>query len=135
VTRLEFANRVDDPKLAGRYVAFKQTVYVSEFGSASGIKVVDLKTGRTKVGEAGVPGAGGDSHVMSYVVKRNGSVAWVGMGERGEDVSVLKVDSTTDGPRLLDSGPQVDYESLSLAADRRSIGWRNGAEQKTAPLD
>jgi hypothetical protein len=136
VRRLDFANRVDDAQLAGRYVAFKHIDYVSEFGSASSIRVVDLRTGTTAVDARGVPGAGSDSHVMSLVVKRNGSVAWTGMAdESGSEVSVLKVDTTTDGPRLLDSGAQIDYESLALGADRLSVGWRNGAEQKTAPLD
>lgn len=134
VTRLDYANRVAHPQLAGRYVGFGRTLYVSEFGSASGIAVVDLKTGKSVVSEEGVPGTDGDSHLLSLVVKRNGSVAWTGMPD-GPDVSVWKIDATAQGPQRLDVGSQIDPESLRLSADRRSVGWRNGPEQRSAPLD
>lgn len=134
IERLDFANRVSRAQLAGRYAAYAHTLYVSEFGSASGITVVDLKTGQTKVDEPGVPGATGDSHLMSFVAKLNGSVAWIGIGERGDDVSVWKVDATGGGAQQLDSGASIEWETLRISPDRRSISWVNGAERKTAPL-
>ena len=121
--------------LAGRYVAFKRFLYLSEFGSASEIRVLDLSTGETKVAQNGVPDYTGDSHVLALVVKRNGSVAWTGVGDRGPDGSVWKVDATGGGPQRLDAGPELDYDSLALAADRRSVIWRNGSEARSAPID
>ena len=138
ITRLDSPNsfnRVRNQQLAGRYVAFKRTLYVSEFDSASGVEVVDLKTGQRKWSSTAMPAAEGDSEVLTLVVKRNGSVAWTAVGVRGEDLAVWKLDSTTpNGPQELDRGPQIDYETLSLTPDRRTVVWVNGGAQRTAPL-
>jgi hypothetical protein len=135
ITRLGFANRVDGPKFAGRYVGFRQTIYVSEFGSASGIKVVDLRTGATKVSEPGEPGGDGDSHLAMFVLKRNGSVAWIGLPQSFDRGSIWRVDRSAAQPQRLGGGPDIDFESLRLSADRRSLHWRNGGQEETAAID
>ena len=134
VTRLGFANRIRDPRLAGRYAGYRRILYLTEFGSASGMTVVDLKTGRATVDEAGVPGSEGDSHVQSFALKRTGGVAWIGGDETLRNFSVWKVDAAASGVQQLDSGQQIDDESMRLSADRRSVSWRNGSAERSAPL-
>lgn len=123
-----------DPRLAGRFVGFRRSYMVSESDSASDVVVVDLKTGATEVHEQGNPGSGADSEVLTLVVKRNGSVAWMAVGVRGEDVTVWKADESAAGPRQLDRGPAVDYRSLRLSADRQTVHWRNAGAERSAPL-
>jgi hypothetical protein len=123
-----------DPALSGRYVGFRSSFLVSEFDSASDMVVVDLRTGRTEANEPANPGSGADSEVLTFVVKRNGSVAWTAVGVRGEDVTVWKLDLGATGPQQLDRGSAIDYRSLRLSADRRSVHWRNAGAERTAPL-
>lgn len=135
VTRLGFATRVREPKLAGGYVAFTRILYVSEFGSSAGIGVVDLRTGRTTVDEPGQPGSTEDSGMGEFVIKRNGSVGWIGSDDAELEFSVWRIDATAPGPQRLDAGPQIDAESMRLSADRRLLTWRNAGADKSAPLD
>ena len=135
IRRLDDVNRsrqVSDPQLAGRFVAFERTLYLTEFDYASGIVVLDLRTGVRTVQHTATPDTEGDSVVHGFVVKRNGSVAWIGTDEQGS-AGVFKVDTTTTAPQRLDSG-QIDLASLRLTADRNSVVWISGGEQRTAPL-
>jgi hypothetical protein len=135
ITRLGLANRVDGPKFAGRYVGFRNTIYVNESGSASGIRVVDLHSGATTVSEPGEPGSDGDSHLAMFVLKRNGSVAWIGLPQSFDRGSVWRVDRAAAEPQRLDGGPDIDFESLRLSADRRSLRWSNDGQERTAAID
>lgn len=136
IVNLGQAGFVKEAQFAGRYLGFRRINYVGEHGSASGIAVVDLRLGTSKVEERGVPGANDvDSHALSFVVKRNGSVAWIGDDDAGPDYTVWKVDMTDDGPQRLDIGPEIDYRSLRLSADRRTVTWVNGGQQRAAPLN
>jgi hypothetical protein len=122
------------PQLAGRFVAFRRLDELNEFSSASGIVVQDLRTG-TIVYESPRDGA---SYMTAWVVKRNGSVAWVDFPQEEGGPRVWKVDLTTAGEQqLLDSatGSEIDFQSLRLSADRRQVLWTKSGAQQSAPID
>lgn len=123
------------PQLAGRYVAFRRLDELNEFSSASGLVVQDLRTG-----EIAYETARDGSYVQSWVVKRNGSVAWIDFPPEDEPGGsrVWKRDVTTAGERQqLDSAAsgEIDWESLRLSADRRQVLWTKSGAQQSAPID
>jgi hypothetical protein len=123
----------DGPVLSGRYVAY------ATFGSAIGdefdrLYVYDLRLGRRFL-------VVGSNFIRAIVLKRNGSVAWI----EGSTVAPADPDQPSfqvrkfgneerQGAVLLDRGSDVDPDSLTLAADRLSIGWVRGGTDRTAPL-
>jgi hypothetical protein len=121
------------PTLSGRYVG-----YVT-FGSAIGdefdrMYVYDLIRGRVK-------SIGSSNFVRTFVLKRNGSVAWVQSSivqpaDPNQDVyEVRKIaHDERQGNVLVDRGAGIDPASLALSSDRRSITWTNGGAQRTASL-
>lgn len=120
-----------DPKLAGRFVAFRQYYGINEFGSESGIVVLDIRTG-TVVEESPNEGV----NLVSFVVKRNGSAAWIMVPEESAERTVWKSDVTTGGERQrLDAGSDIDAASLRLSGDRRTITWTEGGSEQSAPID
>jgi hypothetical protein len=133
--RSEFSLSRVRPQLAGRYVAFRRLDELNEFSSASGIVVQDLRTG-TIAYESPRDG----SYMTDWVVKRNGSAAWIDFPPEDQSgIRVWKVDSTTGGQRQpLDSGEPVigaDFQSLRLSADRRQVLWTKNGAQQSAPID
>jgi hypothetical protein len=119
------------PVFAGRFVGFKQIFVLTEFGSPSGVVVQDLRTGAitTEAHEDG-------SSLHAFVLKRNGSVAWVDFPEDSNAPRVWKADSSTAGaPLQLDASPEVDFESLRLSSDRRQVLWTRDGAPQSAPID
>jgi hypothetical protein len=118
------------PLLAGRYVAYRRVFFLNEFGSASGLVVQDMRTGAV-----GLELPYDESNLHSYVVKRNGSVAWLDLPEDAIRRRLWKADRSTGGePQLLDSGTEIDADSLRLSTDRRRVLWtRDGAQ--SAPIN
>ncbi len=110
--------------VSGRYVAF----FVAAPGPG-GVAVFDLATGqRTFSGGAGGGGSGPDPVDASLVLKANGSVAWT-----THDFApwvVRRHDST--GTATLDSGPQIDTESL--AAGGSWLYWTDAGAPRSAPF-
>jgi hypothetical protein len=84
----------------------------------------------------------GGTVVESFVLKRNGSIAWIGSGARGvraEEPLPLEVHKlgVNEGAAdvIIDSGPNVDRRSLALAYDNMRLYWLNGGEVRTSGLN
>jgi hypothetical protein len=122
--------------LAGRFVAYR-VVFQSEFNSYSNVHVVDLSTGATVTRARGMPAypEDEDSSVWEIVLKRNGSVAWIGSNDIVTELAVWKVDRTGSGPQQVDASPRIDRDSLRLSASRTALAWTNDGQTRTAPID
>lgn len=125
-------------KLDGRYVAYWN---FDEEGAGdvgySSLFVYDLKTGEIKVREEAAPETAQGHRVTAFVLKANGSVAWIGEAANGSEKEyfVQKIaDEEGNGKQVLDRGANIDPQSLAKAYDGLSIYWRNGEGLKTAPL-
>jgi hypothetical protein len=139
--------RLDDParaiqaadaELSGRYVGYEREDFSDQFTVSSTLAVVDLRTGTRRIVSAAANSADSDTAVSAFVIKRNGSVAWIVVGDPSGEQGVFKLDSTTDQPLLLDSasGQGFDPAALRLGSDRRTVLWRERAEpaDSSAPL-
>jgi hypothetical protein len=134
--------------LKGKYVGW----IASSCGLVAGtsqIRVTDLNTGKTLYSASAASRttsvAGGqetNTFVADYVMKDNGSVAWIGVF--GDD-GTTTVDSPADevqvrrlqpgapaGGEIVDQGQTVVLESLALAQD--GFYYRKGATPMFAPL-
>ncbi|MFL5830252.1 MAG: hypothetical protein ACJ76X_10075 [Solirubrobacteraceae bacterium] len=81
------------------------------------------------------PGVESFQHVDALVLKRDGSVAWIGdgssiVGHGRRIVEVRKLDKR--GLFVLDSGSGVRMDSLRL--HRSTLRWRDGSQTRTATL-
>jgi hypothetical protein len=132
--RSAFTRSAIDPRLAGHFVAFREIIEQSEVGSRHAIVVLNVKTGKIKVEEDAMPSR--DASLQAFVVKGNGSVAWVGLAESGDE-AVWKVDSTTVGePQRLDQGPSnIPQQSLRLSKNRQRVLWIKHGHKHSAPID
>lgn len=120
-------------KLAGRFVGFRQFYGITEFGSESGLVVLDMRTGDVVL--EGPPRADG-TNLASFVVKRNGSAAWISVPEEPGDTVVWKAEATNVFEReQLEAATDIDTRALRLSADRRTITWTRGGTSRSAPLD
>jgi hypothetical protein len=139
--------RLDDPAraihafdaaLAGRYVGYEREDFSDQFTVPSTLGVVDLKTGTRRIVSASPNSSDRDTAVRAFVIKRNGSVAWIAVGDPSGDQGVFKLDSTTDEPVSLDTAPAPGFDdrTLRLSADRRAVLWRKRGESadRSAPL-
>lgn len=127
----EFTLSRVQPKLAGRFVAFRQLFELNEFAAVSGIVVLDMRTGAI-VHESPDDG---NAYLLSWVLKRNGSAAWIDSLQDQPGSRVFKFDATTGGDaQQLDSGA-VDPQSLRLSSDRRQVLWTKSGAEQSAPID
>jgi hypothetical protein len=123
------------PRVAAPYVAFA----VADCPGASCYSTVlvrDLLGGRLvrNLDATMSGGAPGDTqHVTDLELKPNGSLAWLVQlsGYTTRKVEVVAVDAS--GRRLLESGPDVEPESLTL--DGSTLSWRTGGVTHSATLD
>jgi len=124
------------PRVAGPYAAFA----VADCPGAncySTVEVRNLRTGRrvrNLQATTNSPGAPGDTtHVRDLELKPNGSLGWLVQlsNYTAQTVEVVAVDA--GGRRLLDSGPDVDPESLTL--DGSTLSWTKGGLTKSATLN
>ncbi len=99
------------------------------------IFVVDLRTGGTVVQQQStqVMGDGVSNYLERFVLKRNGSVGWIGRHHTNEVHQVSNAPGSP-GRVMLDSGDDIDPQSLRLSSDRRTMTWTKGGVTKSAPL-
>jgi hypothetical protein len=130
------AVRVDHVALADNIVAYG----AERCGVDAGFTVVVVRRLSDGKRLAGYGAVGGPGLVESYqsigsiVVKRNGSVAWIG-SERSiiGHGSRVEVAAGQRGKRsTLDSGPGIVGSSLRLSLS--TLTWRNGTTVRSAPL-
>lgn len=133
--------------LSGVFVAYERYTLYPAGGAGdtqTDLYVVDLRTGKPVITEeARAPtGKQEDRWVDRIVLKRNGSVGWISTHwtfEQHPPVSNFEVhrfslDPSTHGRVTLDSGGDIDRESLALSSDRRTMTWTKGGEARSAPL-
>jgi hypothetical protein len=125
----EFSRAAVEPRLAGRFVAFRRMDEINEFARTSGLVVADMSTGAVRFETSR-----GEAHVDSFVVKRNGSAAWLDHDYESGHMVISKVDETTGGsPVLVDQG-SIRQQSLRLSVDRRDVLWTRNGSQRSAPI-
>jgi hypothetical protein len=123
------------PRVSAPYVAFA----VADCPGASCYSTVlvrNLQDGRlvSDLDATMSGGAPGDTqHVTDLELKPNGSLAWMVQlsGYATRTIEVVAVDAS--GRRLLESGPDVEPESLTL--DGSTLSWRTGGVTHSATLD
>lgn len=136
--------------LKGKFVGW----VASSCGLVSGtdqIRVNNLDTGKTLYSASAatrissVPGGQEtNTSVTDYVMKANGSVAWI--GTYGDD-STTTIDSPSDevqvrrlqpgapaGGEIVDQGQNVVLDSMALATDEGGFYYRKGTTPLFAPL-
>ena len=133
--------------LSGVFVAYERYTLYPAAGAGdtnTDIYVVDLRTGKPVVTEETTASAGReeDRWISRIVLKRNGSVAWTSShytyetypGPVNYEVHRFSLDPAAYGRVTLDSGADVDRDSLELSGDRRTVTWTDGGERRSAPL-
>jgi hypothetical protein len=129
-------------RLAGPWVAYRLVDRSNASIPSSVFEVVNLRFGGTWSYFPKPDDADTAVDVVSFVLKRNGSVAWISVGYPTEEQGVWKDDSSfdllddDDLPRLDASPPPIDTHSLRLSSDRRRVLWRRAGESayRSAPL-
>ena len=135
ITRLkgsEFGGGQMRPLLAGRYVAFQHMFGENDDHEDSTLVVLDMKTGRISFEQSR-----DGTDLADWVVKRNGSVAWLSFAYEGhERGGVYKVDSTTGGRPQRLASPEEGPISLRLSSDRRTVLWKQlDGMERSAPIE
>ena len=127
--------------LAGQFVAYEQyNLEPAGHETHSDIYIYDLGTGKIEyhAGAGSTKPNAEDSVLERLVLKRNGSAAWtarLGGGQNATyEVHRYSKYTTVKGRVTLDSGPNVDPQSLALSADRHTVSWKRGGQTKTADL-
>jgi hypothetical protein len=129
--------RVRGAAVAGRFALLVKRSEEGEFGYWDNVVTYDLAAGRT-VSEAGAVSGSDftDSYVASYVLKRNGSSAWIGYDVDDGRREVWKREAGTGTPTLLDSSADVDINvPVRLSPDRTRVVWRSGGTERSAAID
>jgi hypothetical protein len=124
-----------DPVLAGAFVGFKRVHRVTGSG-VSTVSVVDLRTGEPHH-ELAATESDEPSQVRALVLKRNGSVAWIGETEKNV-TEVWRLQNGRPGvpvDKLDTSPPRIEPLSLRLSSDRRTVRWTKGGQAASAPID
>jgi hypothetical protein len=134
--------------LSGVFVAYERYTLHPAGGAGdtqTDIYVVDLRNGKVVVDEDARPQTEtyDDRYVSDLVLKRNGSVGWTSThwryppgstGVVNYEVHRFSRDPASAGRALLDSGADIDRESLALSADRKTMTWTKGGQTKSAAL-
>jgi hypothetical protein len=110
--------------LSGRFVAVDNVVCEPD-ACRGPMTVHDLRTGAVRNSRR-VDGAGGVS--QSWVLKRNGAIAWTRVLDG--TFEVVKLDR--DGEAVIDQGDDVDVQSLALAGS--TLYWTKAGVPRTAQL-
>ena len=116
--------RIFEIALDGRYVAYD----VDTATAPDRVIVFDIRQNAAKVNEPA--GSGPEAIVEGLVVKKNGTVGWIGGGDAG----LWEVWRYTDTKTLLESGSDIVRNSIGKSRDDRAIYWQNGLEARTAPF-
>jgi hypothetical protein len=112
--------------VGGRFAAFDFSECGRTDCAESFVKVVDVRTGKSRHAPLAPPGAG---KITDLVVKRNGSVAWI-RGFAGGAARVERLDSR--GHAVLERSPDVGPTSLRLAGS--SLHWTSAGTDRSATL-
>lgn len=121
-----------DVHLAGRFVGFIAEFCPTPGGSGTSLGLVDLRRGPVRlVSGLFAFGAG----VTDFVLRANGSAAWIEQPEVGAPASApLRVVKRDAGGRtLLASGTDIDSSSLALAGS--TVYWTQGGVPLAAVLN
>ncbi|HEY1360384.1 MAG TPA: hypothetical protein VGF21_18930 [Thermoleophilaceae bacterium] len=125
---------VETPRLTAPYVAWA-SVGCGNVTCQSAVEVADLRVGKVVKNLPATTGGlpGNSNRVTDMVLKPNGSLAWiVDIGSSvGSDRQVVAVDSA--GRRLLDSGGNIDPESLTLSGS--TLSWTESGASRSASLN
>ncbi len=130
------AVRVDPVVVAGKFAAYGSERCGVDTGNTAVI-VRRLSDGKTLRSAAATspPGAESYQSVGSLVLKRDGAVAWIGMGssigQHTHRTEVYKADSHGSVQRL-DSGDAIRPGSLVLSGSR--LSWKHGDTVRHATL-
>ena len=140
---------VHDPQIAGRFVGYVLTIVPDNQAAVDSIRVLDLKTGKLRVNARAhsLRRVGGIS-VSSFVLNRNGAIAWIATGAEGfraEGIPTIEVHrvTSTDPTRsdILDSAIQppagvgpIPARSLALSADASTVYWLHDGQPRSASL-
>jgi hypothetical protein len=122
-------------RLAGRYVAYRESSCEGLGGCLSDVFVRDLRTGKKVFeGPQGVP----FDNVSDLALKDTGAVAWIAQPEGGDGVSPPGAQTTLwasdrQGFRVLDSGDGIGLRSLELSDS--TLTWIKDGMPRTATLD
>jgi hypothetical protein len=134
-------------QLDGRYVGYAKAFHDPAVAESSGrLFVFDAKQGKTQVNEPAWPDQpsaptderGFSDSVTSFVIKANGSAAWIGEMDAGggsRTFSVQKLEAAGSGKQELDRGSAIGAQSLAKARDELTIYWTNGAIARKAALN
>lgn len=134
--------------LAGVFVAYERYLLLTAGGAGdtqTDIYVVDLRNGKVVVDEDARPKTEthDDRYVSDLVLKRNGSVGWISEHWRhppmnpsvvNYEVHRFSRDPASPGRALLDSGADIERDSLVLGADRRTMTWTKGGATQSGQL-
>lgn len=137
----------DNLRLAGVFVAYERYTLYPAAGpgdTQTDIYVVDLRSGQVVVDEeARTPtGQQEDRWVNDLVLKRNGSIGWISThwtyaqnpGVVNYEVHRFSREPSAPGRATVDSGSDIEQQSLELGADRRTMTWTRGGKRRSAPL-
>lgn len=129
-------NYVSEVLLNGRYLAY--SVYDTEEAGTLGFSYVysiDLRTRKTLVeidASSGHDDGGFGSKVSALVLGSKGAVAWINEVSGPERWSVHV--AAGENHSVLDTGGDIDAQSLALAANKKTIYWTRAGLAKTAAL-
>lgn len=122
-----------DVQLVGDFVAYRLWWFPADREDTSGYVVRNLRTGKVSL-QVGAynPNPGQAVEIDSFVVKPNGSTAWIDVSNLQHGVVVHALDST--GRRVLDYSDKADIglHSMGLALD--TVYWTKGGTAYSAPL-
>jgi hypothetical protein len=118
-------------RLAGHFVAYTWYEQSSQF-TVEFLALFDIRSGRTTDVDSASTGRDEAGDIWRFLPTRYGAVVWGidKQGPGGASHELFKRDR--DGTATLDSGSGVG--SVRLSPDQRRVLWRNGDEERSAPL-
>lgn len=128
---------VGQVRLTGWHVAFDYLVCSREGPCTGSVRVLDLRTGRTRrsstlPSDPGNPFSGA-SEATDLEVTSAGSAAWIRPRRlaTGIDLQVFKLEEH-DAAVLLDQGTGIEPRSLAVSGS--TVYWTDGGEPRAAPI-
>jgi hypothetical protein len=135
-----FSNNGYGYQLAGRYVAYAVVGTVATVSVLlGGVRVVNLKTGKSIVSEDAYPISRSPTEDFSYevdtvVLRSNGSVAWYTDASGTNHESLVARKDVGKAVTVLDRGLDLAKGSLALSRKGTTVYWTRGGVAKAASL-
>lgn len=134
--------------LSGVFVAYERYTLYPAGGAGdtqTDLYVVALRTGKAVVKQESVAPSGAqteDRDITDLVLKRNGSVGWIGRRQNYDENPMVQTyevqrfsrDGSDPGRAAVDSGDDINGKSLTLSADRERMRWKKDGERRSARL-